>query len=146
MEGGFCGIVTTCWRAGGQSALWLFPYRSRGQLSGDRACHPGVCPRCSCFMRRKAFQTEGTLPTAFSLGGLPGSRLFPLWSKGQAHSKHQNIPEGRLHELSSKNSRMEPFTASSWTMSGPQESGPLISLQTLKLPLNLRLSGQESNK
>ena len=41
---------------------------------------------------------------------------------------------------------MEPFTASSWTMSGPQDSNPLISLQTLKLPLNLRLLGQESNK
>lgn len=72
--------------------------------------------------------------------------FYPLQSKGQAHRKHQNIPRERLHELSSKNTRMEPFTASSWTMSGPQESGPLISLQTLKLPLNLRLLGQESYK
>lgn len=134
------------WRHAGEWAA--------SQLSG---CFPtgagGSCqetgppPRSPLSMRllheEKGFpDRRDSLPNLVNKGRLVQG-FYPLWNKGQAH---RNIPGERLHELSSKNTRMEPFTASSWTVSGPQESSPLISIQTLKLPLNLRLLGQESYK
>lgn len=125
------------WRHAGEQAA--------SQLSG---CFPTGAGG-SCQETGPATQVSALDAVRHEEKGFPGRRdslpnlvnegrlvqdFYPLRSKGQAH---RNISGERLHELSSKNTRMEPFTASSWTMSGPQESGPLISLQTLKLPLSL---------
>lgn len=91
--------------------LWLCPYRSRGQLSGDGLIKvPSM--RFSSQGERHP-DRPGTLPSLPSEAALIP---HPLRSKGHPRKKHENIHEGRLHELSSKKHRDGALHQPPWTM------------------------------
>lgn len=78
MEGGFCGSVATCWRAGGRSALWLCPYRSRGAAVRRRGLPLRSPPSMRLLHEEKGFPDRRDSPPSLQLGRAASFTLFPL--------------------------------------------------------------------